>query len=239
MINKGKKPVYNSMKEADPYGGNHKISDQTDSPLINTLKKLLFLFVSALLTIFFSISLNKIVGHTEAINKEKIQESLTTIIESGGDLRAIKRAYSTYPKSTEYFFNEFESYPSSVSLTSILEDIRVKSYLDKKQSRIEKIDSILSLYEQTNPFDKLAQNQKSYFENIRIKSADKYIDIAPDLNDIVNELHEKNQAVDEYLSDSTTAFWISLLGLIFSIAIGVYQIYIGRSSKMITAPANI
>lgn len=231
MINKGKKPVYNSMREADPYGGNQKITEHNDNPLIQYSKKILFVFISALLSTFFAISLYKIIGNTEAINKSKIQDTLISVIESGGDLRAIKRVYTTFPKSKEYFFNEEENYPSNVNLSSILEDIRVKSYLDQKQNRIEKIDSILTLYEQTNPFDKLAQNQKSYFENIRIKSNEKYINIAPDLNDIVDELHEKNKLVEEYLSDSTTSYWISLLGLIFSISIGVYQIFLAKTSS--------
>lgn len=87
-------------------------------------------------------------------------------------------------------------------------------------------------HEEINPFDKLLVGQKDYFENLRIKTGSDYKNISNDVNNLADELHQKNLLVDEYLSDSKMSFWISIFAVFLSLAIGGYQIFTGRPEAL-------
>jgi len=119
-----------------------------------------------------------------------------------------------------------------VPLSVVLSDIRVNAFREGKKDLLPTIEPIIREYDEVNPFDKLQVGQKDYFENIRIKSGEKYPDIVNDINNLVDELHEKNMLVDEYLGDSKMSFWISIIAVALSLLIGGYQIFTGRPEAM-------
>lgn len=169
------------------------------------------------------------------IDKKQVQLDLTTIVKNGGDLRAIRQAFSSQPllSSVKLIFKSKSSYyDTSIPLSSVLADLRVNSFRIDEGETLPLLERVISEYEQVNPFDKLLNNQKYYFENIRIKSGDGYPSISNDINNIADEMHQKNLLIEEYLGDSKMSFWISILAVILSLLIGGYQIFSGRPEAM-------
>ena len=170
------------------------------------------------------------------INKNILQADIANIISNDGDLRSIKKAMSdqAHPSVYETEINKSQFYPSNISLSVVLDDIRVDFFREvTKESKLPKLDAIIKEFEETNPFDKLQIGQKDFFENIRIKTeGEGYLKISNDVNNIVEELYQKNQLVNEYLSDSKLSFWISILAVIISIIIGIIQIKSNKHREM-------
>lgn len=194
---------------------------------------LLFLFIP-LTSLMVALSL-LVLDDKKYIDKKQVQLDLTTIVKNGGDLKAIRQAFSSQPLVSSLkltFTSKSSYYDSSIPLSSVLADLRVNSFRDNEGENLPLLDRVISEYEQVNPFDKLLNNQKYYFENIRIKNGDDYPNISNDINNIADEMHQKNLLVEEYLGDSKMSFWISILAVMLSLLIGGYQIFSGRPEAM-------
>lgn len=176
-----------------------------------------------------------LITQEQLINKKNTQDQLKAIIANDGNLRSIKHALLSqtpdFTLSDALANNKNNYYPQNIPLSSVLEDIKINALINQEKSILSKIDLVISEHEETNPFDKLQNSQRDLFVNIRIKSEEDYSKISNDINNIADELHSKNQLVDEYLSDSKTSYWVSILGLLFSLIIGSTQIYWQLSSK--------
>ena len=92
------------------------------------------------------------------------------------------------------------------------------------------LKDIIKENEETNPFDKLEENQRYSFENIRLKTDSNYIKIQSDIIRITEELDSKNQLVNKYLNKSEISFNLSILAIIITSLLSVYQIYQNYSS---------
>lgn len=187
-----------------------------------------------LISMMMALSL-KVLDEKKYIEKKVAQSDLTTIVKNGGDLKAIRQALSSQPLVSSLkliLMSKSSHYDSSTPLSSVLADLRVNSFRNGESEFLPLIERVISEYEQVNPFDKLLGNQKYYFENIRIKSGDGYIQISSDINNIADEMHQKNLLVEEYLGDSKMSFWISIIAVVLSLLIGGYQIFSGRPEAM-------
>lgn len=169
------------------------------------------------------------------LNKKDLQKNIVNIVNNDGDLRAIKQLFSNHPKTTKLaqtFSSESSFYPKTIALSSVLDDIRVQAFINDQKELLPKLEPLIKEYEEINPFDKLRTGQKDYFENIRIKTGDTYPRIRNDVNNLVDELHQKNLLVSEYLSDSKMSFWISIVAVFLSLMIGGYQIFTSRPDAL-------
>jgi len=172
------------------------------------------------------------------VSKAEIKNKIVAAIRHNADLRAIRNIYENRKiskKKLSQFFDDMEDYYYfNVPLSTIFEDIRTEVFLaDSVDSLIlKKLDRIIEEHLQVNPFDILESSQKDYFENIRIKLGEQYPQIRSEMDKLVNELYTKNSLVSEYLKDSTTSFWISVIALIFAICVGIFQIYQNRASRL-------
>jgi hypothetical protein len=120
-------------------------------------------------------------------------------------------------------------------LSSVLHDIRADFYTGENapdSNLISAINNIILSHEQKNPFDKLTNQQKDYFENVRQKSGDTYSLIQNDINNISEELYNQNLLVERYLSDSTTSLYVSIFSLLFALIVSAVQIHQGRPKKI-------
>lgn len=171
-------------------------------------------------------------------SRKEIQHEILTAISNGADLNVVKQIYSNRDIEEfgfTSFFEDFENkYESSTPLSIILSDIKIKQFLKEKPPDsllIKKINLIQNEYTKTNPFDKLNNFQKEQFKNILIKLDKDYSKIQPELDKLSNELYNKNLAVNEYLTDATVGFWFSVIALIFSITMGITQIYLEKNRR--------
>ena len=58
--------------------------------------------------------------------------------------------------------------------------------------------------------------------------------IQNEVDKLATELESKNALVNKYLKQSSKSFWVSIMALIFSLCIGIYQILQNRSIKHLT-----
>lgn len=191
---------------------------------------LLFPMISLMMTLSLLV-----LDERKYIDKKSAQQDLTTIVKNGGDLNAIKQAFSSQPLENSIkliFASKSDYYEKNSPLSTVIADLRVNAFREGTSEILVPIDRIISEYEQVNPFDKLLHGQKYYFENIRIKSDKSYLDIINDINNIADELYQKNLLVEEYLGDSKMSFWISILAVMLSLLIGGYQIFSARPEVM-------
>jgi len=172
------------------------------------------------------------------VRKSDIKTSVVKAIENGADLRAIKNIFENrniQKWGIKNIFSEMhEYYKLETPLSKVLEDIRSGIYetdTDKK-GVFDSLNSIILEHQERNPFDALEQNQKDYFENIRLRSGEQYSRIQNEVDKLATELESKNALVNKYLKQSTTSFWVSIIALIFSLSIGVFQIFQSRSSRL-------
>ena len=195
------------------------------------------LSVFALLATILSFVLSAYISNEKYTQKDKLQESIIVAVNNGADLRAVKHIFLNREIVQKSFFQVFKDdtslYSYNVPLSYVLEDIRTGMFLAGSESnQREAINKLIEEHTHLNPFDRLEPIQRDYFENIKIILKDDYQKIYREVNKVADELHTKNLLVDEYLKDSNTSFWISVIALIFSIAVSSYQIFNSRGSRM-------
>lgn len=181
--------------------------------------------------------------------KDKFKSDLSQAITNGADLRAVKQMYvNRHIESTRNITSLFQSgkeyYTVEAPLSIILEDIRTDLFINGNRNTdnkininignlsTERLDSLISEYNQKNPFDRLESSQKDAFENLQLKLSDRYDFVKSDINKIADELVYKNALVDKYLNSSNYSFWISVFAFAFALVMSSIQIYMNRSSKV-------
>lgn len=217
-----------------------------------TLFEMLFSLFVVVFGVLFTVSF--FYGESVYIGKGEIKESIFKVINNGGDLRAVRNIYENREPLDWSIFGYEDHYDYMVPMSKILEDIRSDYFLKSKEgdeesrshndynnpsylkgsdvSSLALIDNILQENEQVNPFEGLEPAQKDNFENIRIKLSGDYDLVARDMEKLSSDLKTKNDLVSQYLKDSTTSFWVSVFALVFSLFVSIYQIYLGRDSRV-------
>lgn len=170
------------------------------------------------------------------IEKENIKNALIIAINNDADLDLIKHAFNNISRKSSSFGVRIDSkqyYESNVVLTRVLKDIKVDMYMGDKidTTFISKLDKMIEVNEEVNPFEGLEQSQKEYFANVRAKLGDNYDRVSTDFIRISDELVKKNELVEKYLRDSRLSFWVSISGLFFSLVVGIIQIFRWRNNS--------
>lgn len=208
--------------------------------LISSLLALLIITFIVLITVLlFS---NKNLSLDKKYYSKLIKQEIKTVISNDANLDVIKNIYKNRelesPKITDFFDKESdkEKYESDVPLSEVLNNLKTDYYFEKTADTIylKKLNNIIDIHNSINPFDKLEQNQKNDFENLRFKLGENYKNVSSDINRITDELHNKNQLVTKYLDKSNTSFLISIFALGITIILSFYQIYQNRKERMIS-----
>lgn len=156
------------------------------------------------------------------VDKETIKISLRSAIRNGADLNVLKHIYSRRQVEKPFVVRDrskYYSYETAFSL--VLEDLR-GDYFSSSQFKgdslyRDRLDKIIKDNNNRNPFDQLEESQRYYFNNVITKSAENYSKIQEDINNIANELQEKNLLVSQYLSRSSYSFYLSIAALIITL----------------------
>jgi hypothetical protein len=189
--------------------------------------------------LFISIFVNKNISIDQKYFDKSIKTELTTVIKHNGDISVIKNIFKNRklkkPSLSELFSkkSDEDKYNSETILSEILNDLKSDYYLKNKIDTIylKNLNEIIETQSLINPFDKLEVNQKNDFENLKSKLGGDYIKIHSDINRISDELNNKNQLVNKYLNKSNFSFLISIIALIITIFLSLYQIYQNRKSR--------
>lgn len=169
---------------------------------------------------------------------KEIKKDIKKSISNGAHLQVVKHIYEKRDIKRN-LWHPFKSdkksnYPFETSLEDILYDLQV-DYFEQESADTVYFKKLMSLsleYKETNPFDRLPENQKFLFENLRQKTNSYYSSIESDINKISNELQNKNEMVEKYLDKSTQSYWISILALIITIILPFIQLYKNRPRKV-------
>lgn len=204
------------------------------------LLRSLSISILALILTFMTVIIITSVEIEKGVIKEDIQEKISVAIKNGADLNAIKQIYKNRNMMRQNIFSNITDkknvYSYEIVLSEILADIRANQYLMTKEGVdtvfIKSVDALIKDYNYSDPFDKLENIQKEYFNNIRMKSVSNYYLIENDLSKLADELYNKNNLVNQYLRDSNLSFWLSISALIFSFIMSSYQLYINRPNKL-------
>lgn len=186
-----------------------------------------------------------LIGSEKLVSKNSLQSDMLQAIANGGDLKAVKQAYHNrvperYGLLDRILYGRNSYYDNDVPLSVILEDLRLRLFQEKPiyknkaqaEEMLKTVDTIIEENTQTNPFDKLEDIQKDYFENIRIKIPSQYPLIQTELSKISDELYNKNSLVAKYLRDSTRSYVISITAFVISLVIAFVQIYQNRKKRL-------
>lgn len=192
----------------------------------------LFMILIILLTAMIALIKDSIIERNDLYFSKDIKQKINKTINGGAGLTFVKHVYEKrIIKQNQfhpiYVSNKESKYPITTSFQDILNDLFV-DYYESNQSDTVYLKKLQRIYDEnleTNPFDKLQENQKYFFNNIRSMLGSDYDKIETDLNKISEELNYKNEMVEKYLDKSTSSFWIAIIGLVLSIALSSYQIY--------------
>lgn len=213
--------------------------------LINSMMALLGIMILTLALIL--IFKNQNLSIDDKYFNKTIKTNIEKVIQANANLDVVKNIYSNrkvyIPSLTDLFNKDSDltKYQSETPLSVILKDMRTDYFLNEKSDTtyLKKLDIIIETHEVINPFDKLEQNQKNDFENLRFKLGENYPSVSADVNRITDELHNKNQLVAEYLNKSNISFLISIVALGITIILSFYQIYQNRKERLIEILSEI
>ena len=172
------------------------------------------------------------------VRKEGLTNQLSSIIHNGGDLDAVKHAYSTRNKEKRSFILHRDRglfYPYDVALSTILNDLKC-DYLATvpfvaDSVYYSRLTLLIKENDYRNPFEQLDASQRYYFENIRAKAGNDYQILQSDVIKIADELKNKNQLVEKYLNKSTVSFIISVIALGLTLLLSGVQIWQNRKMR--------
>ncbi|ELP1878779.1 MULTISPECIES: hypothetical protein [Vibrio] len=157
--------------------------------------------------------------------KSEVQSEIITMVGNGADLDSIKHHLTnTFEQEWGLFYRwgneKSHHYRQDASLLVIFKDLKNAEYLNTSDKKvdIDLISKLINEYQQRNPFDGLEPKQKDLFDNIRLKMGEEHYGIvSSEINKISDELNQKNQLVTQYLSDSKTSLYISIVSLGFGV----------------------
>jgi len=161
--------------------------------------------------------------------KNDLQSKIYSAIENGADYITVKHIFDTKELLKPTLLGQFESknmeniYKQTITLDEVLMDLKASCFIKKEEKPlseelVKKIDSIIQQNNEINPFDKLEEHQKYFFNNVRRILKINYPDIHNDLIKISDEMDRKNQLVNKYLANSEWSYKLSIYALLISIA---------------------
>ena len=208
--------------------------------LLNSMLTLLITLTTVIVLIF--VFKNQNLSLDDKYFDKNIKIEIQKVIEADANIDVVKNIYTNrkqYTPSLTDLFNKSSDknkYLAETPLSELLQDMKTDYYLSNKTDTIylKKLTFIIKTHEIINPFDKLEQNQKNDFENLRFKLGEGYTSVSTDVNRITDELHNKNQLVAKYLDKSNISFSISIIALIITILLSFYQIYQNRKERIIS-----
>ena len=191
-----------------------------------------FSIITATLLLFYP-------DNKKYVEKVPIKEMISKTIKNGGEYNSIKHIYNTRNLKSVPFFKLTSNsnnnyYADDYPLSGILNDLLVdyfQSSKNKDSVYYRTLCCIIAENEKQDPFDNLEDNQKYNFESIQEKLDSTYTKITPEIIKIVEELKNKNQLVSKYLNKSNISFRISIIALIITILLSLYQIYQNYSTN--------
>ncbi|MEM9831175.1 MAG: hypothetical protein AAF944_11095 [Bacteroidota bacterium] len=208
-------------------------------------RRLISTFLSLSVSLISSMTLALLVsGTTGRTSKDyfskSIKKDISFSINNNANIDVVKNIYENReiksPNLIKDIFNKVEEeyYLEGTPLSKILDDLKTDYYLNDSVDTLylRKLTQIISTHSQTNPFDKLDDNQKNDFENIRAKLEHDYSRVQSDLVRIADELYNRNNLVTTYLDKSTLSYWISIIALFMTILLSFYQIYQNRTNRI-------
>lgn len=188
---------------------------------------LLVTLVSAMITVLFLPT-----SSTEYFSKDYATK-IEKVIKNGGDLETIQHIYRqrTFVKVNLFTKSTNDKlYTNATSIVDIFYDIKSQHFASGSIDTpfMNRLNNLIVLQNQRDPFDKLTEGQKTAFENVRFKLDSNYSLVQEDMNSISEEMNDKNQLVESYLGKSNTSYIISLIALALSLLFSIYQIIIDR-----------
>lgn len=197
---------------------------------IDLIKKFMIFFIFSLLISILFVNIGDFFYSNKILKKSTIKESISQLIENGGELTEVRYLFKDFLSNpTEEFTifnkNKNESYSLNVTLYDVLMDIKTSYYINGVLDTIfiNRLDRIIYANNEINPFDKLSSTQKCFFENLRIKLKDEFINVSSDVNQISNELDYSNQLIDKYLRYSSLSLIVSIIAIFFSVVAFIIQ----------------
>ena len=109
-------------------------------------------------------------------------------------------------------------YETGVDIIRVLNDM-VKDYNESlvyDSLYIEKLRNFVQEAKEKYPFDKLTVTQKYLFDQLKSDAGDDYNKIENTVSAIVNEVYDKNEDINTYLSDATRGYILSIVALFAS-----------------------
>ena len=201
----------------------------------------LFSFISAIIALFSLLFAVYVLFFSDSSKyfSADIKTKIKKTILNGADITVVKHLYSSKELYTVGIFDKIfnlhqneNKYPENTSLNVILKDIKSEYYLTKGDSGLlTRLDAIIIENDQLDPFENLDPNQKFMFQNVRQKLDSNYTIIQQDFNRIADDLKNKNVLLDKYLDKSDQSYWISIIALIFSVVVSVFQVIQSNSSN--------
>lgn len=163
------------------------------------------------------------------VDKEAIKTTLSQVIKGGADLDLVKHVYSVRTlKRVPLKYDPSLYYLSETPLSIILNDLRVDYMMaqgvDSDTLYYSRLKAVIQENLYHNPFDNLEDTQARYFESLRYKIGEEYELVQDDVQQIATELFNKNQLVTKYLNKSNTSFRISIIALIVTCLLSLFQI---------------
>jgi len=190
------------------------------------------------MAVFISFLTNSFLLGDKYVEKKVIKEQITSLVNNGAGLRAVRFHYDhRTPIKRDILFAIKQDvslyYSYDVALSEILEQLRTDQFLNGKPDAVflDKLDTIIREYTESNPFDKLESGQKDLFENIRVKLNGNYSIVSDDVNKLSDELSNKNKLVNEYLSDSQTSLVVSIVSAFIAVILAAVQMWQNRSNN--------
>ena len=226
----------------DTFLHKESLSAKVDKKIVwlNLLRSFLMIMISVIMVTFSGILLD----HDNTLCKpyfcKSIKVDIGKAIQNNADIEVVKHIYNQRLVKKGSLFDvilkksQDEKYLEGTPLSIILNDILADYYLNGQSDSIylRNIHAIILLHNQTNPFDKLEPNQKNDFENLRCKLDGEYGLVENDINRISEALYHRNQLVNTYLDKSNLSYWISIVALVLTILLSLYQILQNTPKKL-------
>lgn len=221
----------------------NEIPEELESEItISKSLRFIKLMTNAMLTItialFVTFLTNSFLLGDKYVEKQTINNEITSLIKNGAGLRAVRFHYDHRASVKRDILFSIKNdlslyYKYEVALSEILERLRTEQFLNGKPDEgfIVKLDNIITEYTESNPFDKLEAGQKDLFENIRVKLNGNYSTISDDVNKLSDELDNKNKLVNEYLSDSQTSLIVSIVSAFIAVILAGVQMWQNKANS--------
>ena len=193
---------------------------------------------------------NKYGSFYNYVPKKVLIKELVPLVENGADVESFQQAVlslSDYKQVKDSVRMHYNSYFRTFSIDD--EGVRTVVTLDKvlrflknehlksvpllmNDPFLKRIDSLISDNNYLNPFASLDKNQSYYLKNVKDNLGGNYSLISSDIENVVDELIEKNKIQDEYLLKARLSYRNSIIAMsIASVSFLLSVVFSIRNSK--------